>query len=120
MAQFRAQLKRVSAIRRTWLSHHRISGQVAGVLFRHTQTDDFVSEVLEPAEIEALAASPDVEISVVGAPVPANARVLPEDDADADGDVAPAPRPPSMPQVPARPIPPSAWAKPPAAPRKAR
>lgn len=91
---FQARLKQVSATRRHWLAQRRLSGVLAGTVFRWQPGDDFVSEPLEAGQqIEHLRNLADVELAVMTRPVLASAAAFQgmpaQDDALARGNLQP-------------------------------
>lgn len=119
--RLQAKLRRVSGIRRLWLQHNRVRGEVNGVPFAKQANGDYVTGELDPFQVAALQASPDVEVEMFSAPHPAAAHVVdaaeppgvPAAASVADPEEPPvreAPQVPVMRQPPApRPIPPSQW-----------
>ncbi|MDA8252874.1 MAG: hypothetical protein M0Z28_27415 [Rhodospirillales bacterium] len=116
--QLRARLKRLSGVRRLWLEHNRVGGEVNGVAFVKMANGDFVSGLLDPFAAAAVQTSPDVELEVLAEPVPAQVRVVEPDPVPAETEpeapvrsVRDAPQAPVMRNPAPRPIPPGQWPK---------
>ena len=117
--QLRARLKRLSGVRRLWLEHNRVGGEVNGVAFVKMANGDFVTEPLDPFAAAAVQTSPDVELEMLAEPVPAQVRVAEADisppdalvEADPPRPARDAPQAPVMRNPAPRPIPPGQWPK---------
>lgn len=117
--QLRARLRRLSGVRRLWLEHNRVSGEVNGVAFVKMANGDFVTEPLEPFAAAALQTLPDVELEMVSEPVPAQVSIGEAGTTPPAGltevepprSVRDAPQAPVMRNPAARPIPPGQWPK---------
>ncbi len=102
---FTARLRRNAAIWTLWRQHSRTGGLVAGVRFRWTHGNDYVTGELAPAQVAALRGHADVLIETLAAPLPRLVSVLAPADTALPPLAIPVPAPEKPAPVPEKPTP---------------
>ena len=102
---FTARLRRNAAIWTLWRQHSRTGGLVAGVRFRWTHGNDYVTGELAPAQVAALRGHADVLIETLAAPLPRPVSALAPADTALPPLAIPVPAPEKPAPVPEKPTP---------------